>query len=119
MIAVDSSGAAEGELYIDDGKSYEFQEGAYIHRRFIFSNGKLTSVNLAATKSSFLSDCTIERIILLGHDSKPKSARIEPSNHVTDIELGPLQIRSGARSSVLTIRKPNVRVSDDWTIQLL
>ncbi|XP_071704204.1 probable glucan 1,3-alpha-glucosidase [Rutidosis leptorrhynchoides] len=124
VIAVDNSGAAEGELYIDDGKSYEFKQGAYIHRRFIFSNGKLTSVNLATTSASslgtkFLSDCTIERIILLGYSSKSKSARIEPSNHVTDVELGPLQIRSGARSSVLTIRKPNVRVSEDWTIQLL
>ncbi|KAM0016122.1 putative glucan 1,3-alpha-glucosidase [Helianthus debilis subsp. tardiflorus] len=118
VIAVDGSGSAEGELYIDDGKSYEFKEGAYIHRRFIFSNGKLTSVNLAPLTSKFESDCTIERIILLGHTTKSKTARIEPSNQVTDIELGPLQIRSGVRSSVLTIRKPNVRVSDDWTIKL-
>ncbi|KAK1413810.1 hypothetical protein QVD17_35593 [Tagetes erecta] len=121
VIAVDSSGAAEGEVYIDDGKSYEFKQGAYIHRRFIFSDGKLTSVNLAAASStsSFVSDCTIERIILLGYSSKTKSVRIEPSNHATDVELGPLQIRSGVRSSALTIRKPNVRISDDWTIRLL
>ncbi|XP_071696855.1 probable glucan 1,3-alpha-glucosidase [Rutidosis leptorrhynchoides] len=123
VITVDSSGTAEGEIYIDDGKSYDFKQGGYIHRRFIFSNGKLTSVNLAATSASlgtkFLSDCTIERIILLGYSPKPKRARIEPSNHITDVELGPLQIRSGFKSSVLTIRKPNVRVSDDWTIQLL
>ncbi|GKC55303.1 probable glucan 1,3-alpha-glucosidase [Tanacetum coccineum] len=122
VIAVDSSGAAEGELYIDDGKSYDFKQGAYIHRRFTFSDGKLTSVNLATSASlgtKFLSDCTIERIILLGHSSKPKSARIEPSNNVAEVELGPLQIRSGVQSSVLTIRKPNVRVSDDWTIKLL
>lgn len=121
MIAVDSSGAAEGEVYIDDGKSYEFKQGAYIHRRFIFSDGKLTSVNLAAASStsSFVSDCTIERIILLGYSSKTKSARIEPSNHAADVELGPLRIRSGVQSSALTIRKPNVRISDDWTIKLL
>ena len=116
---MDSSGAAEGELYIDDGKSYDFKQGAYIHRRFTFSDGKLTSVNLATLGTKFLSDCTIERIILLGHSSKPKSARIEPSNNVAEVELGPLQIRSGVQSSVLTIRKPNVRVSDDWTIKLL
>ncbi|XP_076949763.1 putative glucan 1,3-alpha-glucosidase [Bidens hawaiensis] len=118
VIAVDGSGSAEGELYIDDGKSYEFKQGAYIHRRFIFSNGRLTSVNLAPSSSKFVSDCTIERIILLGHVSRPKTARIEPSNHVADVELGPLQIRSGVRSSVLTIRKPDVRVSEDWTIKL-
>ncbi|PWA74531.1 late embryogenesis abundant (LEA) hydroxyproline-rich glycoprotein family [Artemisia annua] len=105
-----SQGAAEGELYIDDGKSYDFKQGAYIHRRFTFSDGKLTSENLATSASlgtKFLSDCTIERIILLGHSSKPKSARIEPSNNVAEVELGPLQIRSGVQSSVLTIsRRP-------------
>lgn len=122
MIALDSSGEAEGELYIDDGKSYDFKNGAYIHRRFLFSNGKLTSVNLATSASvgpMFLSDCTIERIILLGQTSKPKSARIEPANRVTEVELGPIQTRVGVRPSVLTIRKPNVKVSEDWSIQLL
>ncbi|KAJ7957062.1 Alpha-glucosidase [Quillaja saponaria] len=34
VIALNSSQAAEGELYIDDGKSFEFQQGAYIHRPF-------------------------------------------------------------------------------------
>lgn len=122
VIALDSSGEAEGELYIDDGKSYDFKNGAYIHRRFLFSNGKLTSVNLATSASvgpMFLSDCTIERIILLGQTSKPKSARIEPANRVTEVELGPIQTRVGVRPSVLTIRKPNVKVSEDWSIQLL
>ncbi|CAI9285162.1 unnamed protein product [Lactuca saligna] len=121
VIALDSSGEAEGELYIDDGKSYDFKNGAYIHRRFLFSNGKLTSVNLATSASvgpTFLSDCTIERIILLGQTSKPKSARIEPANRVTEVELGPIQTRTGVRPSVLTIRKPNVKVSEDWSIQL-
>ncbi|GAB4855720.1 hypothetical protein Ancab_024364 [Ancistrocladus abbreviatus] len=41
VIALNSSQAAEGELYVDDGKSFEF---GTIHR-FIFSNGKLTSLN--------------------------------------------------------------------------
>ncbi|KAJ7945128.1 Alpha-glucosidase [Quillaja saponaria] len=80
VIALNSSQAAEGEIYIDDGKSYEFQKGAYIHRQFVFSNGKLTSSNLASVPSSdtqYPLDAVVERIILLGHASDPKSALIE------------------------------------------
>lgn len=120
VIALNSSGAAEGDLYIDDGKSFEFKEGAYIHRRFILSDGKLMSVNLASGgKTQYSSDCIIERIILLGYSSRPKSALIEPSNEKAEIVHGPLQLRPGRSSSVvLTIRKPNVRIADDWTIQI-
>ena len=122
MIALNSSQSAEGELYVDDGKSYEFQHDAYIHRRFIFSEGKLTSLNLASSSSCrqlFSSKCVVERIILLGLPSRPKSALIEPSNKKTEIEMGPLRVQRSQVASVLTIRKPNVRISDDWTIQIL
>ncbi|XP_011099673.1 probable glucan 1,3-alpha-glucosidase [Sesamum indicum] len=122
VIALNSSKAAEGELYVDDGKSFQFQKGAYIHRRFTFSNGKLTSSNLApatAALSKFTSDCTVERIILLGLSPEPKTASVEPGNEKVDIELGPLVLREGKGQSVLTIRKPNVRISDDWTIKVL
>ncbi|XP_057550322.1 probable glucan 1,3-alpha-glucosidase [Amaranthus tricolor] len=122
VIALDSSHSAEGELYIDDGKSFEFQRGAYIHRRFIFSDGKLTSINIAPSGNAdklFTTECVIERIILLGHTSRPKSALIKPLNKEIEIEMGPLRLQRSQMASVLTIRKPNVRISNDWTIQIL
>ncbi|XP_027151345.1 probable glucan 1,3-alpha-glucosidase [Coffea eugenioides] len=122
VIALNSSKEAEGELYIDDGKSFEFENGAYIHRRFKFSNGKLTSSNAApsgAGGSRFSTDCTVERIILLGLSPAPKSALIEPANQKVGVQRGPLTIRHGNSPSFLTIRKPNVRIEDDWTIKIL
>lgn len=121
MVALNSSKAAEGELYVDDGKSFDFLRGAFIHRRFVFSNGQLKSINLAPTapgKTQFSSECIIERIILLGHGLS-KSALIEPANRKAEIELGPLRLQVGGSPSVLTIRKPGVRISDDWTIKIL
>ncbi|XP_009609691.1 probable glucan 1,3-alpha-glucosidase [Nicotiana tomentosiformis] len=121
VIALNSSQAAEGELYIDDGKSFEFKQGAFIHRRFTFSKGKLTSSNAApssAENDRFSSECTVERIILLGLSPGAKTALVEPGNRKVEIELGPLFIQ-GNRGSVLTIRKPNVRIAGDWSIQIL
>lgn len=124
MIALNSTQEAEGELYVDDGRSFEFAQGAYIHRRFTFSDGKLTSIKVPPAspgKARFSSECIIERIILVGyHPAKPRSALIEPSNQKVDIELGPLLIRPGEASAVAaTVRKPDVPIAGDWTITIL
>ncbi|GER41265.1 alpha-glucosidase [Striga asiatica] len=122
VIALNSSMAAEGELYVDDGKSFEFKEGAYIHRRFTFSNRKLTSSSMGpstANSNKFASDCTIDRIIVLGLSHAPRNALVQPADEKTDVELGPLLLGGGKGPSVLTIRKPNVRITDDWSIKLL
>ncbi|QHN97596.1 putative glucan 1,3-alpha-glucosidase [Arachis hypogaea] len=87
VIAVNSSQAAEGELYIDDGSSFNFLQGAYIHRRFIFKDGKLTSLDLAPASNGnarYPVNTVIERIILLGHASGSKNALVEPSNQKVD-----------------------------------
>ncbi|XVF61082.1 hypothetical protein PTKIN_Ptkin08bG0100700 [Pterospermum kingtungense] len=121
VIALNSSQEAEGELYLDDGKSFEFKHGAYIHRHFVFSNGQLTSSNMASSshgKSRFTCDCIIERIILLGYSPGPKSALVEPGNHKAEIEVGPLRL-GGHGGAAVTIRKPGVRVAEDWTIKIL
>lgn len=121
MIALNSSSEAEGELYVDDGKSFAFEQGAYIHRRFVFSNGKLTSLDLAPSvgKRHFITDCTVERIILLGHSHGHKGALVEPSNQKAEVEDGPLMLRPGHSPAIPTIRKPGVRITDDWTIKIL
>ncbi|KAJ0041468.1 hypothetical protein Pint_27440 [Pistacia integerrima] len=121
VVALNSSQAAEGELYVDDGKSFEFLNGAFIHRRFSFSNGQLTSVNVVPTagKSQFSSDCIIERIILLGYSGGLKGAMIQPANQKTEIERAPLRLQGGHSPAVVTIRKPGVRIADDWTIKFL
>ncbi|XP_010461069.1 PREDICTED: probable glucan 1,3-alpha-glucosidase [Camelina sativa] len=122
VVALNSSQEAAGELYIDDGKSFEFRRGAYIHRRFVFSNGVLTSTNLAPPQARLSSQCLIDRIILLGHSSGPKSALVEPLNQKAEIEMGPLRMGGLVASSgtkVLTIRKPGVRVDQDWTVKIL
>ncbi|KAI9114330.1 hypothetical protein K1719_014558 [Acacia pycnantha] len=122
VIALNSSQAAEGELYIDDGSSFDFLQGAYIHHRFVFANGKLTSVNLAPASlgsARYHSNAVIERIILLGYSSRAKNALIEPSSEKVEIENAPLWIQRSQGPLAMTIRRPNVGVADNWTIQIL
>ncbi|KAL5210445.1 hypothetical protein ABZP36_006068 [Zizania latifolia] len=121
VIALNSSRAAEGELYVDDGKSYGFEQGAFIHRHFVFADNKLTSTNIAPDNpgnKKFSTDCVIERVIILGLSSAAKKAIVEPGNQEVGIELGPISLRRGSSSVAPTVRKPNVRVVDDWIIRI-
>ncbi|XP_047330100.1 probable glucan 1,3-alpha-glucosidase [Impatiens glandulifera] len=123
VIALDDTQEAVGELYVDDGKSFEFANGAFIHRRFVFSNGELTSSNmvLSSVKSNggYSSNCVIEKIILLGEIFGAKDAVIEPGNRKVEIVQGPLYTMRKNSPIVPIIRRPNVRISDDWTIRIL
>ncbi|KAH7520541.1 hypothetical protein FEM48_Zijuj08G0154900 [Ziziphus jujuba var. spinosa] len=122
VVALNSSQEAEGELYVDDGKSFQFEQGAYIHRRFIFKDGKLTSINIPPTgpgKARFSSEFMIERIILLGYSAKPKNALIEPSKRQAEIEYGPLLVKPMQGLAFATVRKPNIPITGDWTIKIL
>ncbi|KAF2743555.1 glycoside hydrolase family 31 protein [Sporormia fimetaria CBS 119925] len=48
VVVLDKDGNAQGTLYLDDGETFEYQNGAYIYRRFSFDGKRnsLTSTNL-------------------------------------------------------------------------
>ncbi|KAH7315741.1 hypothetical protein KP509_21G063300 [Ceratopteris richardii] len=122
LIAVNGTHEAEGELYMDDGNTFDFAEGAFIHRKFIFSQGCLTSVAINSQKSrkKFISSSMIERIVILGLELPITThATVEPHNRRVELEVGPSLLRSGMQSNAYIIRKPNVLVSEDWLIRVL
>jgi len=67
---------ATGEIYLDDGESYEFTEGAYIHRRFVFTENTLTSEDAHAGTSAqakskekyakTMNAVSVEKIVVVG-----------------------------------------------------
>lgn len=128
IVALDSKGEAEGELYLDDGRSYDFQDGAYIHRRFRFAGGHLESTDGAPpgkpTRLAFATDCVVERIVVMGMDGGALARNVratletDEGAHVPE-EMGPPLVRPGVPSSALVVRAPGVRIADDWKIKIL
>lgn len=49
VVALDSKNQAKGDLYIDDGHSFDYQQGAYVYRKFAFTNNKLTNTHSQPT----------------------------------------------------------------------
>ena len=117
VIVLGKEGTAQGELYVDDGDSFEFEQGAYIHRTFEFSNNSLKSKNIGIKgklTDKFLKamkDVAVERIILVGVPASwagksTLTGGVEIESHVAE----------GGKAAWATVKKPGVKIGEDWQI---
>ncbi|KAH0562027.1 hypothetical protein GP486_003272, partial [Trichoglossum hirsutum] len=75
VVVLNKAGDAEGTLYLDDGETFEYNAGAFIHRRFVYSraSSSLVSENLAGAEGpktaaylKTMKKVRVERIIVVG-----------------------------------------------------
>lgn len=112
-VALNSQGFAEGELYIDDFHTFNYQKSKqFIHRRLSFSNNSLTSRNLSPD-AQFSTESWIERIVVIG-GSRPSSVSLINADGVESA----LEFEFSSDPAVLTVRKPSVSAATDWTVVL-
>ena len=116
-------GTAEGELYVDDGESYDYRAGAYIHRKFNLSDKKLTSTNIGShgkSTSSYLKtmqDIRIERILVVGAPKKYAGKTVTVKQGGKEWTTSTSASATAGKAQVLTVRDPKVRIGEDWEIQ--
>lgn len=128
VVVIGNDGNAEGTLYVDDGESFHYQEGAYIHRKFTFSSatGSLVSGDLAAagkrTKEYLKSMAAVrvEKIVVVG---APK--HWAGKNEVLVMEDGTKEGRKAAlswhgaedgKAAWAVVRDPAVAIGSGWKI---
>lgn len=111
-IGVDQNNHAEGELYVDDGETFNFAKGHFIHKKFIFDGKKLTASDLHGHASNaFIDsyDVVIEQIKITGLTDTPKK--------ITD--KNGAELRFDMTDNVLTIHKPQVAVRDNFEVSFV
>ncbi|XP_049691589.1 neutral alpha-glucosidase AB isoform X1 [Accipiter gentilis] len=112
-VALSPQGTAEGDLFLDDGQSFDYETKArYLHRQFTFAGNTLTASS-ADPRGSFDTPAWLERVVILG-TGKPATVILHPA----DGSETRLDFHHEAETSVLTLRKPGVRIGDDWAIVL-
>lgn len=145
-VALSKSGAARGELYLDDGESYNHMKGQFIWREFVAEKSlikpkilQLSSRDLGTAKpneavdsvalrtydpandyAKNIADVRVEKIVIVGLATKPSSVKLQDGQGlIWDYTPG---VASGEKkegtASLLVIRDPKVLITKDWSIQI-
>jgi len=141
-VALNQLGGASGELYLDDGESYDHREGNFIWREFVAESTKKTvkisSKDLASKNpdravdgvelatyngdnafAGSLGGVRVERIIVLGLKNKPSRVTLGNVDLEFTFEDGVAAVgKKEGLASKLTIKNPVVFVAGDWTVVL-
>ena len=132
VISLGSDGEAEGELYVDDGESYEYEDGAYIHRRFSYSSGTLTSSDLSAEADALkpskkrkaylaaMSAVRVEKVVVVGAPVEWKGRTEvkvleEGAKQSRMVEMKWFEGQKGVANWAV-VRDPGTEIGKGWTI---
>ncbi|KAH7190859.1 hypothetical protein DER44DRAFT_678545, partial [Fusarium oxysporum] len=87
LMAVGEATTAEGDLYVDNGNSFNYKSGQYIHRKFIFNEDKNMSSSVdtdghdtasieASAWLQAMKDIYINKIIIVGAPEAWKTDKV-------------------------------------------
>jgi len=141
-VALNQLGNASGELYLDDGESYDHREGHFIWRGFVAESTKKTikisSKDLASKNpdravdgvelatynggnafANSMNGVRVERIIVLGLKNKPSKVTLGHTNLDFTFEDGVAAVgKKEGLASKLTIKNPGAFITSDWIVVL-
>ncbi|PVZ98864.1 hypothetical protein BB558_005128 [Smittium angustum] len=115
----------KGTLYLDDGNSYDYTNGGYIYREFVFKNATLYSKEAERPESEKSAEyiafkkskknIRVERVVVKGMRNSFTKAIISENGVNREVEVTCTQKISG----VCTVRDPGVLITEDWSIRLI
>ncbi|SCO82293.1 related to glucosidase II, alpha subunit [Fusarium oxysporum] len=128
VVSASKSGAAEGELYVDDGDSFDYEQGQYIHRKFTLSGNTLTSIEAEGrdTKSiksgpwlKAMEKVHVDKIIIVGApktwDQKEVQVESEGRTWTAKVQY---HAAKGSRAAFAVVGRVGAKVGEDWSIKL-
>ncbi|KAI1932854.1 glucosidase II [Ophidiomyces ophidiicola] len=126
VVVLDKNTKAEGELYVDDGETFDYQGGAIIHRRFVFDKLALSSENLGisgiktAKYLKSMAEVRVEKIIVVGAPAewKDKSTVLVQEDATPNPTQTSLEWHSSGagKPSFAVIKDPGVSITKSWKI---
>jgi alpha 1,3-glucosidase len=114
IVALDENGKARGHIYIDDGQSFKYRNGANLYMELTFESGVLRGSMLH--EPGYKSGAWIERVIIYGYQADaPQSVKVK-SVTGSESELDSTLHRD---TKTLVIKKPAISLSEDgWSISI-
>ncbi|KAM6181104.1 neutral alpha-glucosidase C [Erethizon dorsatum] len=113
-VALSTKGSAMGELYLDDGHSFQYlHQRQFLHRKLSFCSSVLTN-SCADERGHFSSKCVVEQILVLGLRKEPSSV----TTHSRDGKAEPVAFVYCARTSTLSLEKLSLNIGADWEVHI-
>nr|XP_032637410.1 neutral alpha-glucosidase C-like isoform X1 [Chelonoidis abingdonii] len=116
-VALDSKDFAVGELYLDDGHSFQYlHKKQFLHRKFTFHKNVFSS-SCADEIGQYHTKCVVEQVLILGVQKQPTSVTVslQGKRDGTDKEV---VFTYDAKTSMLTLEKLLLNVGADWEIHI-
>jgi alpha 1,3-glucosidase len=121
VIVLDKAGSANGEIYVDDGESFDYESGAYIRRAFGFADNVLTSKDIS-TKGKLtdkylktMKNIGLEKIIIVGAPATWANKSAVKIGH-TEARLEFHAAETG-KAAWAVVKKPAVVIGEDFKIE--
>ncbi|KAH8664191.1 alpha glucosidase-like protein [Xylariales sp. PMI_506] len=124
VVVLGKGQTAKGDLYVDDGNSFDFQNGQYIHRKFEYSQKVLTStpVSLPEVKEGdwmqAFHDVAVDKIIIVGAPAAwAGKTEVKVTSEGKTFNV-PIQFNKaeGTRAAFAVVGRVGARVAADWEI---
>uniref|UniRef100_A0ABI7YQP0 Glycoside hydrolase family 31 N-terminal domain-containing protein n=1 Tax=Felis catus TaxID=9685 RepID=A0ABI7YQP0_FELCA len=113
-VALSTKGSAVGELYLDDGHSFQYlHQKQFLHRKFSFLSGVLTN-SCADKRGHHPSKCVVERVFVLGLKKQPSSV----TTHSSDGKEEPVVFTYCTTMSTLSLEKLSLNIGADWEVHI-
>lgn len=113
IIAPNSKNRADGILYVDDGESYNYKNGQFLEAHFNYSSRRISSkVTIPSNDyKSSIQNVYIEKIVIL-LDYCPSRIIITQDGNTWEANVK-------CSDGKLTIINPQIRINEDWEIELV
>ncbi|RYP43164.1 hypothetical protein DL768_010057 [Monosporascus sp. mg162] len=127
VVVVSRDGKAEGELYVDDGDTFEYQNGQYIHRLFKLEGSSLTSTDAEGrdVKSieegewlKRMGDVAVGKVIIVGAPSSwagKAEVELETEGDKTLVKLD-YHKAEGGKAAYAVLGRVGAKIAADWTV---
>ncbi|XP_039088662.1 neutral alpha-glucosidase C isoform X3 [Hyaena hyaena] len=113
-VALSTKGSAVGELYLDDGHSFQYlHQKQFLHRKFSFLSGVLIN-SCADKRGHYPSKCVVEQIFVLGLKKQPSSV----TTYSSDGKDEPVVFTYCATMSTLSLEKLSLNIGTDWEVHI-
>ncbi|KAL7678070.1 hypothetical protein ACOME3_004297 [Neoechinorhynchus agilis] len=122
FVCPDSSGKANGQVYVDDGVTMAYKQGHFVHRMLVFEHDTFKSTRYVdykePTKWRTTNHQWIERIVFCNHGPIVTAVKISiiSLNQTYTLQY---EQTTGKYGNHLLVRKPGVKIEQDFVIEII